>query len=108
LKGLDFVFDDFEELDGLVKWLHVGQRLAIVVEGVCEFGLQTKNVLKPLFLIVDKSSKLSQLINLKIVEMRVIDLLDSHYMLAGVGPAVIKLGALVVDSDLSLCGDFVV
>jgi hypothetical protein len=39
LEGLDFVFDDFEELDGFVEWLDIGERFALVIERVCEFGV---------------------------------------------------------------------
>jgi hypothetical protein len=39
LEGLDFVFDDFEELDGFVEWLDIGEGFALVIKGVCEFGV---------------------------------------------------------------------
>ena len=102
LKGFDLVFDDFKELDCLVKWFYVGQGFTIVVQGITEIWLQTKNILKPLLLIVNEGTEFSQFVKFIIVGRVLIHLISSHDMLARIWSTVIKLRPLIVNPDLSL------
>jgi hypothetical protein len=61
-----------------------------------------------LFLVVDELNKFSKLMDFRMVSLGVVDMIEINDMLGGVGATIIKLGPLVVDSNLSLGGDFVV
>jgi hypothetical protein len=61
-----------------------------------------------LFFVVDEGSEFSKLMDFRIVRLGVVDMIKINDMFGGIGATIIKLRPLIVDSNLSLGGDFVV